>query len=256
MWKCQCDCGNMIPVRSDSLQNGHTTSCGCKTKNDLTGQIFGLLTAIAPTEKRSAGCIVWKCKCKCGAIVYISGHSLKDGYTTSCGCKRIRDLTGMKFGLLTVIKMSGRRDSGGTIWKCKCACGTIVRVRSDSLQSGRTLSCGCLKSRMERETSIYLKEKGVIFEAQYYLPGTRLRFDFMILNEDGNPKIAIENQGKHHYFPIQYDGVSKHRAKQKFASQLARDNYKRKWCAEQGIPLIEILYNDFDLDKYLADITD
>lgn len=31
LWECQCDCGNIVNVRSVCLKNGHTTSCGCKT---------------------------------------------------------------------------------------------------------------------------------------------------------------------------------------------------------------------------------
>lgn len=29
MWLCQCDCGRQCEVRSDSLKNGNTKSCGC-----------------------------------------------------------------------------------------------------------------------------------------------------------------------------------------------------------------------------------
>ena len=29
IWKCQCDCGNIIEVRGDYLKGNHTTSCGC-----------------------------------------------------------------------------------------------------------------------------------------------------------------------------------------------------------------------------------
>ena len=28
-WICECECGNIITARSDSLKNGHTKSCGC-----------------------------------------------------------------------------------------------------------------------------------------------------------------------------------------------------------------------------------
>lgn len=29
MYLCECDCGNRIPVRSDSIKSGHAQSCGC-----------------------------------------------------------------------------------------------------------------------------------------------------------------------------------------------------------------------------------
>lgn len=31
-YKCQCDCGNICYVRSDSIKNGHIKSCGCLHK--------------------------------------------------------------------------------------------------------------------------------------------------------------------------------------------------------------------------------
>ena len=32
LWLCNCSCGNRVKVRSASLQNGHTQSCGCLQK--------------------------------------------------------------------------------------------------------------------------------------------------------------------------------------------------------------------------------
>lgn len=52
------------------------------------------------------------------------------------------DLTGEKFGRLTVIK---RADNKGplTAWECRCQCGNVVVVRSQDLRRGRQKSCGC-----------------------------------------------------------------------------------------------------------------
>lgn len=52
------------------------------------------------------------------------------------------DLTGQKFGRLTVLYRSGTRN-GSALWHCKCDCGKEVDVKSSSLRSGATKSCGC-----------------------------------------------------------------------------------------------------------------
>lgn len=56
------------------------------------------------------------------------------------------DLTGQKFGKLTVIGVDNKRDLNGNIyWKCKCDCGNITVVNGRSLRTGGTKSCGCYK---------------------------------------------------------------------------------------------------------------
>lgn len=59
---------------------------------------------------------------------------------------KVIDLTGQKFGRLTVV---GRELKGGAskeaYWKCKCECGGNTTVSGYSLRRGNTKSCGCLK---------------------------------------------------------------------------------------------------------------
>ena len=35
-WKCQCDCGNILTVRANSLKTGNTKSCGCYKKEKIS----------------------------------------------------------------------------------------------------------------------------------------------------------------------------------------------------------------------------
>ena len=87
IWKCQCDCGNIVEKDSPSLIQGHIKSCGCLIKDkiiDLTGQKFGRLTAISWMHKN--GKVYWKCSCTCGNETEVNGDSLRRGLTQSCGC--------------------------------------------------------------------------------------------------------------------------------------------------------------------------
>ena len=52
------------------------------------------------------------------------------------------DLTGQKFGRLTVLERDTTRK-GGVYWFCRCECGNVKCVRSNHLRSGYVKSCGC-----------------------------------------------------------------------------------------------------------------
>lgn len=59
---------------------------------------------------------------------------------------RIKDISGVKRGALTVVKYLYTRDKK-TYWKCVCACGNLVtRTKSNLLYSPKKrASCGCLQ---------------------------------------------------------------------------------------------------------------
>ena len=62
---------------------------------------------------------------------------------------KFRDLTGMKFGRLTVIGFAGRIGKERSIgWKVLCDCGKSKVLRSFNLTSGKTSSCGCLNREL------------------------------------------------------------------------------------------------------------
>ena len=64
------------------------------------------------------------------------------------------DLTGQKFGRLTVIKRGENyvSSSGKTVkiqWLCNCDCGTEnILVVGSQLKNGRTKSCGCISREL------------------------------------------------------------------------------------------------------------
>lgn len=60
--------------------------------------------------------------------------------------KRI-DLTGQRFGMLTVTAYDHTGNYWESYWRCRCDCGNEAVVRSKSLRQGVTKSCGCQSSR-------------------------------------------------------------------------------------------------------------
>lgn len=57
---------------------------------------------------------------------------------------KIKDLTNNRYGHLTVLKMNEERGPHNKVMcTCRCDCGNEIVVMSNSLQQGKTVSCGC-----------------------------------------------------------------------------------------------------------------
>jgi hypothetical protein len=118
---------------------------------DLVGKRFGFLTVIKRSGSRNYKAY-WFCRCDCGNEVIVIGTNLRNGNTKSCGCYQKKraseassiDLTGKRFGRLTVVK---RAFSVGKVvkWECQCDCGNITFVATAYLNNGNSKSCGCLQ---------------------------------------------------------------------------------------------------------------
>lgn len=115
---------------------------------DLTGSKFGKLLAICPDGQDKNKRYYWKCLCECGNEVRIKSNNLKSGNSKSCGCdkraldKHVKDLTGMIFGELTVLKRDySRLEKGRVYWICACSCGETVSVWMAHLLNKHNVKC-------------------------------------------------------------------------------------------------------------------
>ena len=124
-----------------------------KTSKDYTGRRFGRLTVICQAEKPDdckTNSDYWLCRCDCGQEVVVLGSNIIRGHTKSCGCLRQRDLTGKHIGRVTVISRSDKYSTRGSrlvrLWECRCDCGNITYKATDTLTSGKQISCAeCAK---------------------------------------------------------------------------------------------------------------
>ena len=260
-WICECDCGNIVSKAAQGLYKGETVCCDrykCPYRKrlgkDLTGQKFGRLTAIKPTEERKNNSVVWVFQCDCGTIKNIPASEVTSGKVKSCGCLKqetdrmpkgnVKDEIGNKYGHLTVIARAGSTPDGQALWECECDCEakTHLNVTGSNLRRGHTLSCGCdRRSHGELAIEKLLREANIPFVQEYrpfkFTSGKFAAFDFYV-----NNKYLIEYDGETHFT---YNLHGWHTEEQ-LKSQQERDMIKNQWCKENNIPLIRIPYTQLD----------
>ena len=255
-WKCQCSCGRIKSIRTDGLKKIKT--CG-ECKKDLSGQRFGRLVALSKGKKDKASHQYWICKCDCGNIVEINSDNLRRGLTQSCGCLHsemthntvFKDITGQKFGKLTVIEY--KIENAKTYCYCQCECGSKIWVAKNNLVNGHTQSCGCISSSIgELNIQKILLENNIEFYKEFIfndLP--KRRFDFYLpqLNR------LIEFDGIQHFkFTKNWNNSDID-----FKLSQQRDQEKNEYAFSHNISLVRIPYWERDNitlylilgDKYL-----
>lgn len=125
--------------------------------NNISGKKFGKLTVSEEFRRINSGKttkIEWNCKCDCGKEIWVKSHSLVRGSTESCGCLRVKDISGQNFGRLTVsnqYRIQNTNKKSRTEWFCNCECGNNIWIKADSLINGNTKSCGCFRIEKNRK---------------------------------------------------------------------------------------------------------
>lgn len=154
---------------------------------DLTGMRFGRLVVLKRDYSTKKG-VKWICQCDCGNITTVATTPLKNGHTQSCGCLQkekagsrfYKDLTGLTFGRLKVLRKAPSTKHGKSSFVCQCDCGNIVTVKGQRLIRGITKSCGCLR-----------KDTAKTLKISHGMTGTRIYKCWKnMLQRCNNPKIA------------------------------------------------------------------
>ena len=104
------------------------------------GMKLGMLTVLSQTETTSRGTVRWNCMCDCGTELVLNDKALRFHDVLSCGCQSyVEDLTGQKYGMLTVLGKAGYEANSHMKWRCKCDCGkekTVWAIISVFLPTG------------------------------------------------------------------------------------------------------------------------
>ena len=104
-----------------------------KVRVDLTGRIFGRLTVLYRTERKSSQgfMVYWMCMCKCGELKEVHRCKLTGGGTKSCGCLN----TEQRKTNCRTHGMSGRTEL--TIWRGMLSRCYDKRVEKYPIYGGR-----------------------------------------------------------------------------------------------------------------------
>lgn len=78
-----CSCGTESLVRACALYGGRSRGCRrCAKYQDIAGQKFGRVVAVARVQHKSKR--LWLCRCDCGRKVYATVNDLRTGHTSQC----------------------------------------------------------------------------------------------------------------------------------------------------------------------------
>ena len=106
--------------------------------------------------------------------------------------EKVKDLTGQRFGRLTVIKHTGSDKWRNSTWLCKCDCGNEVIISGRCLHNGTTKSCGCLYHKNEK----LIPPKDKMKRPRHGLSHTRL----MTIYRSMKTRCYNENHKRYHCY--------------------------------------------------------
>lgn len=76
---------------------------------------------------------------------------------------RRKELTGQRFGKLTVTERTDQTKERYAVWRCRCDCGEEILVNTRELVRGTVKDCGCVKRETARRGSIAEDLTGQVF---------------------------------------------------------------------------------------------
>lgn len=91
---CRCICGKEKWVNRYSLRSGLSKSCGCKINRYTkdygikSGDKIGHWTVLRRGDSKNESKAYFLCRCICGKERWVAAHTLINGTSLSCGCKR------------------------------------------------------------------------------------------------------------------------------------------------------------------------
>jgi len=159
-----------------------------------------------------------------------------------------------------LILLSDEYENARTPLRLQCSCGREFTSCYDLISQGaKKPCCRVCSSRVssgERVITDWLTEHGFRFEREKTFPGCRvtsrpLRFDFYLPDKN----LCVEYDGQGHFQIVNYSGrgSDEHLTRVLWGTQ-ERDLAKDRFCADNGIRILRISYDEFErIPEILSD---
>lgn len=278
--KCGCGAEFTADLHHFRTQNQRQCpTCGRKqaaskvriTPEDLNSRLraLGCAYVSGAYENRRSKLTI---RCSCGHLRTISMNSVLyarnfSGLCKECSARKQHDTTRMDIEDVRILLatkgltlLSDEYKNARTPLRLRCSCGREFSSCYDLLSQGaKKPCCRVCSSRVssgERAVSDWLVSRGFRFEREKTFPGCRigsrpLRFDFYLPDEN----LCIEYDGQGHFQIVNYSGAGteEHLTRVLWDTQ-ERDLAKDRFCADNGIRILRISYDEFDqIPEILSD---
>lgn len=182
------------------------------------GVMYGrwlVLEKVKKTETMESCCrgAYFRCECQCKnkTLRIVHGRSLRDGRSASCGCiamekayAKRKDETGRVYGKWLVLKQAEipcHRKGRGAYFLCECQnCKNQKVVSGNSLRSGGTTNCGCMRKEIRNKNAPYN-----LIISDYQRSAKKRGLEFKLTFED----VQEITQKKCHYCGAKPSGILK-----------------------------------------------
>lgn len=254
----RCHCGNEFSTTLKRVSKYTADICGCpNNKNRILTQeeaekkfeekglvILGKYTR-AETKVLA--------RCHCGNEWHAIPYLIITGKTYGCGCRnRVTKEEAASKLIKKGFALIGDYINTVTKTVIRCHCGNDFLVEPVHLITNKILSCGCAGRSNGESLVVRCLEK---YKCEYLREWTRegirrpgtLRYDFYLPSHHA----IIEFNGRQHFDKDNgfHDLAAKSMStskEQAFIRLQAYDKEKRDWAAANGIPLLDINYDEID----------
>lgn len=273
-----CSCGEPFEKSWNKFKNGQRKCKKCTNKDNEWN--YDNVKKFVEIESES-GCILLSSKsdyenratklqflCNCGESFPTTFHSFYYSNKRQCEKCRIEIVREKAKKGIDYLKnyvnekstaklLSEDYDDYHHDLEFECECGETFTTSFVAFMNGKTRCFSCSpKSKMEERARIFFESYDIIyipqktFDTLKGINGYKLRFDYAILNIQGELDCLIELDGEHHFMPIRGHGGDK-----KHKTLLVHDNLKNEYCIKNNIKLYRISYKEKEnLEEILSNI--